>query len=448
MSDIKPSRVQVWQRQIVIYRDRVSGGIVALDDACPHRLAPLSEGRLIQRPAENGNMETVLECGYHGWRFGCNGKCIDRPSVREGNTPKTANVGAYDTFQGPGGLVFVWMGKGKADTSKVPIPKLLMESDDSQALSSGIMRRLPISFATVFENVVDPLHVQWAHHGTNQFNRSKVTRTGGGTLEESRMKDGYSRVRFTKSDTDTTSTVAQIQMPCSWVSTIAIGDSRFSLNVWVTPIDWNECALFSVLCAKNAPRIFRVVNALTPTWIQHMNTNLILDGDSVLLYDQERHIRALEKNNGYVMHKNKKYVFANGTWDIHVIWLNQFLESYSDDFPFLRPRPEQSRLLSREEINDRYEYHTKYCTFCASALRNINIAIISAAIVALVTGAAGFCCAALIMTASILVPRPAIRVCAGAFIVCVTSLLALAVLMRCRQSLTYTNRAYELSHAD
>lgn len=49
------SRHMVLEEAIVVYR-REDGKIAALQDACPHRLAPLSLGRL------KGD---AIECGYH-----------------------------------------------------------------------------------------------------------------------------------------------------------------------------------------------------------------------------------------------------------------------------------------------------------------------------------------------------------------------------------------------
>jgi len=43
----------------------------ALRDECPHRLAPLSEGRV----AEDG----TLQCSYHGWRWDGCGACMGVP---------------------------------------------------------------------------------------------------------------------------------------------------------------------------------------------------------------------------------------------------------------------------------------------------------------------------------------------------------------------------------
>jgi vanillate O-demethylase monooxygenase subunit len=58
---------------VVIYRKR-DGGLVALQDRCAHRLAPLSVGRL-----EGDD----LRCMYHGLNFDPSGKCIEIPGSPE-----------------------------------------------------------------------------------------------------------------------------------------------------------------------------------------------------------------------------------------------------------------------------------------------------------------------------------------------------------------------------
>ena len=57
-------------KKIVLYR-RTDGRIAALEDACWHRLLPLSMGRLI-------GDEVV--CGYHGLVFDDSGRCTHMPS--------------------------------------------------------------------------------------------------------------------------------------------------------------------------------------------------------------------------------------------------------------------------------------------------------------------------------------------------------------------------------
>jgi phenylpropionate dioxygenase-like ring-hydroxylating dioxygenase large terminal subunit len=58
------------RRKMVFYRGH-EGAVVAVEDFCPHRGAPLSLGYV-----ENGN----LVCGYHGLVMGCDGKTVSCPA--------------------------------------------------------------------------------------------------------------------------------------------------------------------------------------------------------------------------------------------------------------------------------------------------------------------------------------------------------------------------------
>jgi phenylpropionate dioxygenase-like ring-hydroxylating dioxygenase large terminal subunit len=61
----KPVRVELAGRAYVLFRNG-AGRAAALADACPHRFAPLSAGRV----REDGR----LECPYHGWNFNADGQ--------------------------------------------------------------------------------------------------------------------------------------------------------------------------------------------------------------------------------------------------------------------------------------------------------------------------------------------------------------------------------------
>jgi phenylpropionate dioxygenase-like ring-hydroxylating dioxygenase large terminal subunit len=70
--EIEPGRIHartIIDRPLVLYRT-ADGGIVALEDRCPHRFAPLSQGRL------EGD---ALRCMYHGLKFAPDGRCIEIP---------------------------------------------------------------------------------------------------------------------------------------------------------------------------------------------------------------------------------------------------------------------------------------------------------------------------------------------------------------------------------
>ena len=68
---------------VVLYR-KEDGTPVALENRCPHRNLPLSEGRLIG---------DEIECGYHGMVFNCDGVCTHLPGSDE--APDWASVRRY-----------------------------------------------------------------------------------------------------------------------------------------------------------------------------------------------------------------------------------------------------------------------------------------------------------------------------------------------------------------
>lgn len=67
----KPKGVDIFGRRVVLFRDAASGAVRCLEDVCPHRGAPLSEGWL---EAKNGR--TCVVCPYHGAGPHCR-----RPSI-------------------------------------------------------------------------------------------------------------------------------------------------------------------------------------------------------------------------------------------------------------------------------------------------------------------------------------------------------------------------------
>jgi len=79
---------------IVLYRTE-GGRAVAFADRCPHRLAPLSRGRLVG---------DALECGYHGIAFADDGRCIRIPGQEA--IPKDARARAIGSRSAGAGCGF------------------------------------------------------------------------------------------------------------------------------------------------------------------------------------------------------------------------------------------------------------------------------------------------------------------------------------------------------
>lgn len=73
-SDVAPGtskRIETAGKEIALFN--VDGQFLALDDTCPHRGGPLSEGFV---------EEGVVSCPWHGWQFKvADGECLTDPSV-------------------------------------------------------------------------------------------------------------------------------------------------------------------------------------------------------------------------------------------------------------------------------------------------------------------------------------------------------------------------------
>jgi vanillate O-demethylase monooxygenase subunit len=139
----------VVERHLVLYRTG-DGKVVAMEDACPHRLLPLSMGKL------RGDS---IECGYHGMTYDCSGKCIRVPGQKV--APPNAVVPTYPTHENMG-LVWVWMGDpALADTSKVfDLPQY---HDPRWSAVEGDALRIGANYLSLADNLCDPAHVSFVH---------------------------------------------------------------------------------------------------------------------------------------------------------------------------------------------------------------------------------------------------------------------------------------------
>jgi phenylpropionate dioxygenase-like ring-hydroxylating dioxygenase large terminal subunit len=70
----RPHSIQLLGRDFVLWYSQTDKQWSVLADACPHRLAPLSEGRV--------EPDGTLLCAYHAWRFDARGACVKIPQVR------------------------------------------------------------------------------------------------------------------------------------------------------------------------------------------------------------------------------------------------------------------------------------------------------------------------------------------------------------------------------
>eukprot|EP00475_Leptophrys_vorax_P044040 TRINITY_DN8683_c0_g1_i4.p1 TRINITY_DN8683_c0_g1~~TRINITY_DN8683_c0_g1_i4.p1 ORF type:complete len:673 (-),score=-55.16 TRINITY_DN8683_c0_g1_i4:33-2051(-) len=170
----RPHGVTVLGRPMVLWRDESATWRCFLDE-CPHRLVPLSEGRI----DEQGR----LQCSYHGWAFGSDGTCGAIPQAapeangkppRALQSPRACAV-AFPTKEHLG-VLFVWpdeRGWEQAQQTPVPGPPGVNADGELSGFTfTRYTRLLPYSYEMLAENFADPAHLPFAHHGLGHLRRS------------------------------------------------------------------------------------------------------------------------------------------------------------------------------------------------------------------------------------------------------------------------------------
>ncbi|HXC56724.1 MAG TPA: Rieske 2Fe-2S domain-containing protein [Rhizomicrobium sp.] len=148
----KPLAARVHDQQLVLFRDG-EGRARALLDRCCHRGVALSLGKL-----ESG----TLACGYHGWRYDGDGRCVHIPSLPEGRAvPKGCEVKSYPCVE-QDGYVWVWIDGGE------PAPALPPPVADfaKTGWTQGTVALACTALAGI-ENNVDWCHPVFAHPFTH-----------------------------------------------------------------------------------------------------------------------------------------------------------------------------------------------------------------------------------------------------------------------------------------
>lgn len=353
----QPSKFTLLERDLVIWWDNSASKWQVFEDRCPHRLAPLSEGRI--------NEAGLLECPYHGWAFSGDGDCQEIPQQHpetKAHTSARACATAYPTAIAQG-LLFVYPGI-KENAAKTPVPIIEpMEEDPDAWVCLNTFRDLPYDALTLLENVIDASHIPYTHHNT-VGDRSNVAPLDLEVVESD--KQGFRGVwqegpRKGKLGTQYTTFTA----PClMWHDLTSKQFGRTLTVVYATPISKGKCRLFARFPFKFSSPLPRFFIKLAPKWYNHINQNGILEDDQIFLHHQERYLESLGGGQKY-----SKAFYLPTKADLYVSELHQWVNLYHAD-----PFPNQSLppALNKEELLDRYHSHTKNCASCRNALDNIK----------------------------------------------------------------------------
>lgn len=150
----RPSSIKLFGDPLVLFRDH-AGMPACFLDSCPHRMVPLSLGKIC---------EGAIECAYHGWRYDGSGRCVHIPLLPAGQQiPRGARAHAYPAVE-RGGAVWVWPGDPRdADAELIPLPSDLPPGLEH---AHSMTTLFPTRYDLLMEHVLDIPHFFSTHPST------------------------------------------------------------------------------------------------------------------------------------------------------------------------------------------------------------------------------------------------------------------------------------------
>jgi len=377
MTGLGPQKVTVMGVDLVVWHteaDEKKGETrawTAQVDACAHRLAPLSQGRV--DPETN-----CVECPYHGWQFDAGGNVTSVPQLEENKSIESVRKqgGNVRTFpvHAAGDLLFVFL---PASLHGEMFPRSLLPEHYYPHVIDGdgpiFVRELPYSFDFLVENFMDPAHIPFAHH------KLQSTREDGMPIEMAPLVSNFTHVeasfrdRSAKRDRDG---YLSFQRPCYYHFGEYTGDGvdeatgkkarQPKLKIFIAPVRAGRCRIF--MGAFPVP---------LPTVVLHAGSNRFLNSD-VWLHEAEREV-VRRKEAGLAAGKlaGMDYISASRS-DAGVSlfrrWWDQHGMAGAPPHTFGMATMEQlgPAPLSRREQIDPWVNHARHCASCRRGLRRIK----------------------------------------------------------------------------
>lgn len=369
----RPTPVEFLGQKFATYRDN-EGNWVVLDDSCPHRLAPFSEGR-VDRPTNR------LQCSYHGWEFDSRGTCTRIPQItqemQEQGLSKRSCATTYPV-QVVKNILWIWPWEEDC-LSVLGNPSATPEGfmDGLPTNPETYTRDLPYGWDTLLENLIDPSHVPFAHHGMQgkRADAIPINMTvpvdkgeagfsfdwGDRTMGMMRSGSGEMRAPYLvnydakfQTETPRPFRLSAIGIPTKpgWSRGIIITWKAKDNERADAALLQNSTTMATIEQKKKKKSFVAKVFSILPIWLSHQLSNQFLDSDLAFLHYQEQ-----ERG------KRADY-FMPAPSDHCIRALRKWVKKYTSE-DALGPLPPA---LPRSVMFDRWSQHTSHCKHCQKGL--------------------------------------------------------------------------------
>ncbi|KAL6638081.1 hypothetical protein ACP70R_025653 [Stipagrostis hirtigluma subsp. patula] len=354
---------------VVAWYDRAAGEWRVFDDACPHRLAPLSEGRIDDKGR--------LQCVYHGWCFDGAGACKFIPQAPALGPPVHKNskacVASYPCVVQNNILWFYPRAEPEyKDVVQRKKPPYIAEIDDPAFVTVYGIRDLFYGYDVLVENLMDPAHVPYAHKGLMGGIRKKED--PGRYVEYDKEGGGPIKMKIDQANTQGFLSSMErgyfhFAAPCTFYGSPSRPEANQGNKK--TPQ-----VLLVFFCIPVAPGRSRVIWAfprnvgvwldkIIPRWFYHIGQNRILDSDIYLLHVEERKFAAAGLDNW------QKACYVPTSSDGMIIAFRNWFRKYcKNQVGWATPQVDQlPPTPTKDQLLERYWSHVVQCTSCSAALK-------------------------------------------------------------------------------
>jgi len=372
----RPHAMQLLGKELVLWRNK-SGKWCCFEDSCPHRLAPLSEGRI--------SKDGALMCAYHAWSFNSEGKCVRIPQSKDKETEaknclnSKSCATAYPVKETQN-IIWVWPESGtKANLeskTKEPLTIPELENDPEKVVVvSKYVRDLQYGWDFVMENLSDPAHFPVSHHDApgllsknpeyfNMIPSRKISTDQGFSFNMSPLPD------YIKEN------ILDFQPPCKMTVTTVFQDGTKSLTaLYTSPSRPGLCRHIPIfILIKNdrgkVPKGLELPAKFPlPNWLNHILLSRIFHQDLVFLHYQEQKLIKRGRD------KWQEAFYLPNPQDKMVITFRKWLEKRAGGSVGWLSESSSQLLLQtqdRDQLFDVWKTHTQNCTVCQDALKRIN----------------------------------------------------------------------------
>lgn len=295
------SRVMLGQA-LVLFRDD-EGRAQVLLDRCPHRHAPLSQGRVVAGE---------IQCPYHGWRFDGEGQCQKIPGSSLTTNTSKRRVPVFRAAE-QDGLVWVRLSPGSTELHSLsPSPDeapqdeperfpLLTRAGYTSFLASD---RLEGSLFDVVENFLDPTHTHFVHSGLvrstakRRKTRVRIEASADSVTANYLDEDAQSGLIARLFGRGIDSTRGRFRLP-SAADLEYLSGTRVKLQIALrfTPIDGRKVRVFALVVGEAPPVLGRLLVPLLKALFRRV-------------FDQDRRILRMRQRNA-ARHPDAPYAFSD-----------------------------------------------------------------------------------------------------------------------------------------